>query len=63
VKGWVGEGELREINALLDRLVLLFKRGPARGRRQLFSFTFVTAPLPARAPRRQGAASVARRPR
>jgi len=51
-KGWVGAGELAEINRLLSRLTELLQRPrPARGGK-LVALSWVLAPLDAKAPRR-----------
>jgi DNA-binding transcriptional ArsR family regulator len=51
-KGWVGAGELAEINQLLERLGALLQRGPGRRRRTLVSLTWVLAPIAAKPARR-----------
>jgi len=63
-KGWVSRAELREINALLARLVDLVRRPRDRERAQLVSLCFVLAPIEARPSRRAAnGATRAKKPR
>lgn len=53
-KGWVGEGDLAEINRMLQRLNQLLLRPRKPGRDTLVSLAFVLAPLAAKPKRRGG---------
>jgi hypothetical protein len=62
LKGWVGDGELREINRLLVRLGKLLQQPRDRRRDRLVTLAWILAPIDDRPLRRQQAGA-ARKPR
>jgi DNA-binding transcriptional ArsR family regulator len=62
-KSWVGEAELKEINALLGQLLDVLHRGRSAGKDRLIAVSWVLAPVAAKPARREPARRPGKRKR